>query len=161
MSSSYNSYTETVKGTGFLQLNPECSAHAPNLVLPSSYTGRSQYNNTSPESEFILPKVSDILTPIELSDVSQVLNSSVLDALQMNVNEVANLEHLRTGRDIRELRQGLKLYNGISHSNFPWYELRLFIAPLIVIGIMILGYVFWIKLKGIKEKWNLFSKKGN
>ena len=95
MSSSYDSHTKIIHGTGFLQLHPDCSAHAPNLILHSSYTGRSRYDNLTLGTSFVVPKVGDVLTPAELSEVSQALNDSVFDMLETDVNEVVHMEHLR------------------------------------------------------------------
>ena len=154
MTSDYDSHTEIIRGTGILQLKPECSAHAPNLVLPSSYMGRSNFENFTLESNLVIPKVSDVLTPIELSNVYQAINDSVFDMLHLNANEVANLEHLRSGIDIEELQQGLNLRKGILQNTFKWYDERLFIASIIVSSVMILLYVLWNKLKkNVKGKW--------
>ena len=80
MSYNYNFHTKIINRTGFLQLHSECSAHAANLILPSSYTGRSRYDDLSLKY-FVIPKVGDVLIPLEMLDVSQALNDFVLDVL--------------------------------------------------------------------------------
>jgi len=159
-SSSYNSYTEVLRGTGLLQLHPECSAHAPNLVLPSSYAGRSQYDNVSLGSDLVLPKISDVLAPIELSNVFVALNDSVLDTLQLDVHELTKLEHLYAGITLQDLQKGLEIHKGISENKFHWYDVKSFITPLIVVSVVIALFLMWDKIRGSsKGKWTLpFSK---
>ena len=150
MSSSYDSHTKIIHGTGFLQLHPDCSAHAPNLILHSSYTGRSRYDNLTLGTSFVVPKVGDVLTPAELSEVSQALNDSVFDMLETDVNEVVHMEHLRNGMALQELQQKLRVHKRILGSKFPWYDERLFVAPLLVGCVtvfIIFLFVLWIKLK--------------
>ena len=119
---------------GFCRLNQNVVPM--HFVLPSSYMGRSNYKNTTHETSLVLPRVSDVLTLIELSNIYQALNDSVRNA-PPECSEVANLEHLRAGIDLQELQQTLNIHKGILHNTFKWHE-RLFIAPIIVISAIII-----------------------
>ena len=125
--------------TGLITLPAACSAHATEIIIPSSYIGRSKEPHVIHHSVQV-PNLSSLINHSSLKELKQVMVNEKYEDIKTKLENLKQISLLPMGLPLEELQKEIKEVNRQDLNIGHWFEPRVIAAPTIT-TLAILGFM--------------------